>query len=294
MRVLSLVLLIPLGPAPVLAQRVEYGLVDSIAGKPAGWIHRGNGDSVPVALLLPVYGGDSLAIAPGSRVRIKTHGGAPVWACGARAGRGDCLPSRVPAEPPRRGGGTVSAAFEALGRPLLDLFRRGRWERQVGAYIRGDGDPLSIPLLDALPWLSTGPRRLELVWRGGKAPYTVRLVELDRRREAGRLERLADSSAVFPSIELAPGEWMIELIDAERQVIQRTFKVAPAAEIPRPPASSLEGWNGTSRTIVIAVWLAEQDNGRWAWEAYQSLGTLAGTDETAARVRRELAAGRIP
>ena len=188
----------------------------------------------------------------------------------------------------------MSAAFEALGRPVLDLFRRGRWERQIGAYIRGDGDPLSIPLLDALPWLSAGPRRLELAWRGGKAPYTVRLVELDRRREAGRLERLADTSAFFPSTELVPGEWMIELIDAERQVMQRTFKVAPAAEVPRPPAASLEGWSGAARTIVIAVWLAEQENGRWAWEAYQLLRGLAATDETAARVRRELAAGRIP
>ena len=294
MRTLFAVLLGPLLLTPLSAQRVEYGLIDSIAGKPAGWIHRGNGDSTVLALLLPIYGGDSLAVAPGSRVRIRTHGGDPVWACGSGAVRRDCLPSRIPAQPPRRGGGTVAAAFEALGRPVLDLFRRGRWERQVGAYIRGDGDPLSIPLLDALPWLSAGRRRLELAWRGGKAPYTVRLVELERRREAGRLDRVVDSSASFSSTRLEPGEWMIELIDAERQVIQRTFRVSPAAEVPRPPEAALQGWSGAARSIVTAVWLAEQDNGRWAWEAYQSLGALARTDETAARVRRELAAGRIP
>jgi hypothetical protein len=188
----------------------------------------------------------------------------------------------------------VSAVFAAFGQPVLDLFRRGRWGRQVGTYVRGNADPPAIPLLDPLPTLGAGRRSLELAWRGGAPPFGVRLVQVDRRREAGRLHGIRDSTAKLPALDLEPGEWLVEVIDSSQRTIQRGFRVVPAGEVPVPPDSALQGWSGLARQVLANVWLAGREDGRWAWEAWLRLAPAARTDPTAVRIRAELAEGRVP
>lgn len=276
------------------AQVIEFGLVDSITVRPAGSVRRATGDTVSISLLAPVFGGDSLALAPRAMVRVRTYGGESIWFCGAEVVQAGCRRNRVPASPPRNRRGAVSAVFAAFGQPVLDLFRRGRWGRQVGTYVRGNGDPPAIPLLDPVPALGAGRRSLELAWRGGAPPFVVRLVQVDRRREAGRLQEIRDSTAEFPALDLEPGEWLVEVIDSGQRTIQRGFRVVPAGDVPVPPDSALHGWSGLARQVLANVWLAGREDGRWAWEAWLRLAPAARTDPIAVRIRAELAEGRVP
>jgi hypothetical protein len=135
--------------------------------------------------------------------------------------------------------------------------------------------------------LGDGVRPLSLAWRGGTAPFRVRLMpSADTGAilvdETGILERTYRT----PEVHLKPGQYLLEISDSlenkrvstlENKLVS-TLDVVEADEVPRADPSSMPADLADEvRRTVSAAWLATQKGGwRWRLEAYQQVVDLDG------------------
>ena len=282
-----------LGLAPAArAQRTEAGLVDSIAGARDGLRVWRDGRWEPLARLQPLYAGDSVAASgAGTLARLRLYGRTPVWVCADPAARAACRAGlRVAA--PSRGGGLAVAIRGLISTALAPLLKGEQWTRTVTTVARGDDD-IVAPLLGFAAELGAGNRMVEVAWQGGKPPFAVQVVK-DGSGEIGGVTGVAGQSASLGRLVLTPGEYGVRIEDSRRTVRLVRFRVVPPGQLPKVPQEYLAPeLSGGTRTLIGALWLAGQGDGRWAWEAYLRLGTLPD-DVVADKLRAELAAGRLP
>lgn len=287
---LALAGLVLAAPAPVLGRQVEAGLVDSLAPRDRLVRILAGGTAERLLRLQPLHVGDSVELrSPNAQARLRLYPDGTQWVCapGVRAG---CRAGfRVPA--PARRGGTVTAVAELVGAWFTGLFSGESWTRTVSAASRGD-DEITIPLLPAGATIAAGRRAIDLAWTGGRPPFTVRLVR-DRRGEVAVATGLNSRRASLGVVEVAPGLHAVQVRDSAGVSRLARFLVVPPDSVPSFPGAGTAGWSGGSRLLLEAVWLAGIGDGRWSWEAWLRLDRL-GEDETAARVRAELEAGRLP
>jgi hypothetical protein len=181
-----------------------------------------------------------------------------------------------------------------LNRVFNMIIDRRQYERHALTLgIRG-GEPLDLPLL----WADendvvAGSRPLAVSWVGGEAPFAV---EIGREDGATVVAKEAiDGQVLQPvTVALTPGEWRVVVRGAEGEAVQGRFTVVPASELPQaPPDAGLEALPEALRESAYAAWLAEQDDGRWLYEAYLRAGALAGNFEPAGYLERYLASGAL-
>jgi hypothetical protein len=281
------------GLAPAaLAQRTEAGLVDSVAGFRDSLRVFRDGRWEPLARLHPLYAGDSVAASgPGTLARLRLYGRNAAWVCADRSARAGCG-AGLKVGAPARGGGLGVAIRGLINTALAPLRPGAQWTRKVSTVARGDGDVVA-PLLGSAAELGAGNRVLSVAWVGGKPPFAVRVVK-DGSGEIAGVSGVAGQSALLGRLALTPGDYGLRIEDAGATVRLVRFRVVPAGQLPRVPQEYLAPeLSGGTRTLIGALWLAGQGDGRWAWEAYLRLGTLRD-DVVAERLRAELAAGRLP
>jgi hypothetical protein len=172
--------------------------------------------------------------------------------------------------------------------------RQFDYDRQaVIAAVRGD-EPLDLPLLWADEnYVVGGSRALALSWLGGEAPFAVEIgpeAGPPAIAKAGVTER-----GLAPvTVELTPGAWRLLIQDGAGDTVEGALTVIPASELPEaPPENGLEDLPEALREAAYAAWLAEQDDGRWMYEAWLRAKALTGEFAPAGHLERYLASGAL-
>lgn len=273
------------------AQRVEAGLVDSMAGPRGGIRVLREGRWEDLARLTPLYAGDSVSATDRrAMVRIRLYGRGVEWVCGEPRGKLPCpLTLKVPAPP--RGG--LSDGIRALVHKVLgSIFGGEEWSRKVSAMSRGSDD-IEVPLLGTSQELGAGNRDLEVAWQGGESPFSVQVVN-EGSGQITTVTGVNKHAVSLGRVELVPGEYGLRIEDSRGTVRQIRFTVVPRTMLPSPPTTyRSDKLSGGAQLLLTSAWLAGKTEGRWTWEAFLRLSTLRG-DRTAERMRAELTAGRLP
>ncbi len=151
----------------------------------------------------------------------------------------------------------------------------------------------SITLLASAPQeqqLIAGERLLELAWSGGKAPFTLTLAH------AGHAQVLAtnlQTQWLRQTVSLSPGKYQLLLQDAQiKGPISYQFTVV--TKLPSMPdeLSMVNLSANHLRLVIQSAWLANQDEGKWLWEAYQQVGMLADNYLSARTLKTALEQGQ--
>lgn len=156
---------------------------------------------------------------------------------------------------------------------FVGLTKRHQEEIQpVSISIKGGSSSQSptIPLLEkTAKVLVAGKRALSLTWQKGTPEYKITL----KQGEKVLFEKLVkDQEFQLPELEFTPGEYQVAIKDSEQRQVILSFTVIkelPPAYPQELTDKSLESLSKPVRLIVQALWLANQEEGKWLFEAYQ-------------------------
>lgn len=226
-------------------------------------ITRAGTDSVPVRIGTEVWAGDRLTLPAGAAVVVQQGDGRRRQFAGPGSFK---IPDAAPL-------GKLSAFFRSISTVFDDEYRlAGTAASRGGDGCRvGDGEVRSIevPILAGKPALVAGERDLPLAWLGGCTPFTVSLHAVDgstlyRESVEGRQARLDD-------VPLAVGQYSVVIEDATGLMFRGSVEVVSTA--PEMP-SDISGDHSPLGVIAGAIWLAEQDGGRWRFDSFERLRPL--------------------
>jgi hypothetical protein len=219
--------------------------------------------SVPVRIGTVVMAGDRVALPAGATVMLRLANGERT----EFKGPGDF---RVPEAPSL---GRLATIFGSIPALFDDEFRlEGTAASRGGQPCTSDGtepSAIDVPILVPGAKIVAGERDLPLAWFGGCAPFVVALWSgerklLDRESIEGRQVRLDD-------VALAPGRYEVSIVDArgaEHRAMLEAVASGPVlpAELAADPSSL--------GVIAQAVWLSQQDGGRWRLDSFERLRPL--------------------
>lgn len=155
--------------------------------------------------------------------------------------------------------------------------------------------PLEVPLLTArAAFVASGRSWIALGWRGGGAPYEIRLYDPERRIVVARADSLPDAHAMLALREPLPaGSFEFEIIDRAGRYVRAPLEVVPPARLPSLPDALGGSPDDVSRT-TSAAWIASTAEGIFALEAYQLAAQLAEEHAPARQLVQALRMGRTP
>ena len=248
------------GPATASGQGVEVGVVAEYRPANGRFVFDRGSDKVPVLIGTVVRTGDRVTLPPGAEVIVQLATGKPLSLKETTA---------VPTSPPL---GPVARFLRSIGRLFDDEFRQSR----VAGSRCGKCDPkapapppLAIPLLETEARVLAGPRDLPVTWLGGCGPYAVALL---RGYDTVAARRNVETDRVrLDSLSLAPGRFRVVVTDGGGRRVEGAFEVV--SKLPSPP-DELARDRTELGTIAQAVWLAEQEQGRWRLDAFERLRPL--------------------
>lgn len=224
---------------------------------------RNGKDQVPVRIGAMVAVGDAIDLPAGATVIVQQRDGQRLEFSGP--GRFE-----VPTAPPL---GTVSAIFRSISAVFDDEYRLAGTAASRSSEDCGGGNTngraIEVPILTGAPAIAAGERDMPLTWIGGCTPFSINLQTADghslyRKLVKGRKVRL-------DGVPLKIGRYTITISDATGLEFHGTIEVV--ASIPKLPVDLA---NDTSPLGVVAgaVWLAEQDHGRWRFDSFERLRPL--------------------
>lgn len=162
-------------------------------------------------------------------------------------------------------------------------------QRLTAMTARGAGDaPLSVPYLAKRFFVVAQQRPLYFSWSDGSAPFQLRLIRLADNREIVSLSEIKTRVVVTPVVDLAAGDYRLEVADAGGSVYEDQLRAVERAPV---FPESLAALPPASAKLVAASWLARAESGMWVIEAMQQLKELAKTDSTAGAVLQQLEKG---
>ena len=162
-------------------------------------------------------------------------------------------------------------------------------QRLTAMTARGTGNtPLSVPYLTKRFFVVAQQRALYFSWSDGSAPFQLRLIRLADNKEIVSLSEIKTRTIMTPVVDLAAGDYRLEVADAGGSVYEDQLRAVAAA--PAFP-ESLQPLSAASAKLVAASWLARAESGLWVIEAMQQLKELSKTDSTAGAVLQRLEQG---
>lgn len=162
-------------------------------------------------------------------------------------------------------------------------------QRLTAMTARGTGDaPLSVPYLAKRFFVVAQQRALYFSWSDGSAPFQLRLIRLADNREVVSLSDIKTRAVVTPVVDLAAGDYRLEVADAGGSVYEDQLRAVERAPV---FPESLAALPPASAKLVAASWLARAESGLWVIEAMQQLKELAKADSTAGTVLQRLEQG---
>jgi hypothetical protein len=199
--------------------------------------------------------------------------------------------------------GNVPSKFDHLltwvGEWITIWYRKEKEvEKRISSSIKGDASnevPPDIKLLtvpkrsDQKMQVTSGRKPLYLAWAGGTPPY-----HLEIKRHKKTLVYLKGLSTwrihTLKCLSLQHGDYRVILRDAKQKPLEYTFTVV-ANKPPYPPELQNANLPELTRLTLQAAWLAAQERGIWAFEAYQSVAPIAQYYQPARILRDTLEKG---
>jgi len=170
--------------------------------------------------------------------------------------------------------GKIASFFRSIPALFDDQYRlsgtaASRGSGDCGNADSKQGSPINIPMLAPGAFITAGVRDLPLAWQGGCAPYDVSVTsgqQVIARRVAvtGQMTRL-------DKLALPVGRYTVAITDAANQGFEITLEARQRG--PAMPAD-LASDRSPLGVIAQAVWLAEQDLGRWRLDSFEQLRPL--------------------
>jgi len=171
-------------------------------------------------------------------------------------------------------------------------------EKRISSSIKGDASnevPPDIKLLtvpkrpDKKMQVTSGMKPLYLAWAGGTPPYHV---EIKRHKKTLVYLKGLPTWRIhtLKCLLLQRGDYRVILRDAKQKPLEYTFTVV-ANKPPYPPELQNANLPALTRLTLQAAWLAAQDRGIWAFEAYQSVAPIAQYYQPARILRDTLEKG---
>lgn len=184
------------------------------------------------------------------------------------------------------------ALLEWATKPFKKYHKQSRQTHQLGSTMSGSDVALSIPLLSKdNACLIAGERTFYFSWRGGEAPYQVRIY----REGSPILEQknIQENRLKQEGMLFTEGLYRVEVQDSEHEPITGTFQVVPTTELPKLPTEFGESLHQSAlgddaKNTLFALWLIEKQKGGWEFEAYQLVAPLAKDYYPALLVQEQL------
>lgn len=259
---------------------VEVGWVTKITGNPSQVKIVRNAASVVAVPFLAIENGDRIEVSGGDAV-IEVS-----FANGTTAKVIKDRPLNV----------ASSERVPTLGSNLMHwLLTLGKEDQKAKSTVTAsarsgsDGDSLSMPLLRDSNNLVAGERNLALAWKGGKAPYALKLLRRDTRAITASFDNLA-TNHIFEKVNVKPGQYEVVVSDASGSSWREKLIVVADRSLPEPP-DELKNVSASLRPTMVAYWLASIDDGSWTLEAYTLLAQQYTGHPAAEALANALAAG---
>jgi len=138
--------------------------------------------------------------------------------------------------------------------------------------------------------LVAGKRALYLTWKKGKADYQLTLKQGDQTLFT---QSVKEREVQWPELSFTPGDYQLSLSDSEARQVEYSFTVVDRLPIYPKELSddSLASLSASARLTLQAMWLAEQEQGRWSLEASQRVAEIAKEYHFAEVLRQVLERG---
>ncbi len=225
-------------------------------------IERGTLEAVPVRIGTVVTAGDRLSLPAGAAVIVQQAGGQRREFAGPGT-------FEIPAAAPL---GRLAAVFRSISAVFDDEYRlAGTAASRSGEQCRSSADarPIEVPILAGQPAIGAGERDLPLAWTGGCTPFTVSVRSAEgetvyRESVEGRQIRL-------DRVPLTSGHY--EIVVADPGGLKFSAMLEAVATIPQLP-EEIAADQSSLGVIAGAVWLSEQDAGRWRFDSFERLRPL--------------------
>lgn len=173
-------------------------------------------------------------------------------------------------------------------------------ELKAAISLKTRGDAESDSKLPTAPYITllktpkqqllAGQRTLSFAWKLGTPPFTL---TLEHNGETWKHPGLSGQQTQ-QSLSLTPGDYQVSLSDAgQKEPVHYTFTVVEAKAKPTIP-NEMEATHlpdESLRLVIQATWLAGQDGGKWAFEAYQQVAAIAKDYPPARLLQDALARG---
>ncbi|OQW93599.1 MAG: hypothetical protein BWK79_10290 [Beggiatoa sp. IS2] len=190
--------------------------------------------------------------------------------------------------------GEIPNIWSNIGKWAKQLTQKHQDEIGVPVITKGGDDkPPFMPLLEkTAKALVAGKGALSLTWQKGKPEYQIIL----KQGEKVLFEQLVKNRAIqLPELEFMPGEYQLLLSDGEQRQVTSFFTVVE--KLPAYPLEltdeSLASLSKPARLTVQALWLANQEEGKWLFEAYQQVAEVSKDNHFAQVLQKALGNGII-
>jgi len=225
-------------------------------------LERGAGPAIPVRIGSVVAAGDRLTLPAGAAVIVQEGGGQRREFTGPGT-------FEIPATTPL---GRLASIYRSISAVFDDEYRlAGTAASRSGEDCRAEtaSRAIHMPILSGRPAIAAGERDLPLAWIGGCTPFTVSVQSADgtiihRSSADGRRLRL-------DRVKLPPGNYEVILADFDGLTFRASLEALPAA--PALP-DEIAADDSPLGVIAGAIWLAEQDGGRWRFDSFERLRPL--------------------
>lgn len=161
-----------------------------------------------------------------------------------------------------------------------------------------DGAPEEIRLPILQLWSSqieAGTRPLYITWRGGQGPFQISLWRATTSSPLITHDSLVENYATLEETNLNPGTYQIQVRDSLNHQGTGTFTVVSSSDLP-PLPTELQQYQEEHppRRLLEAGWLATQEGGKFVFEAYQRVVSLALMNPEANQMKERLETGWRP
>lgn len=186
-----------------------------------------------------------------------------------------------------------TALMEWAAGMFTSYHKAHRQVEYLGGTMGGKDRLFILPLLmNGQARLIAGERPFALFWRGGEAPYHIRIVQAGGKTPLVEQQDFQVNRIILEHVTLTVGTYTVEISDAQKSTMSGIFQVVPPAELPVFPSEFAADWqqstiDESAKNTLFALWLLEEQKD-WEFEAYQSVAPLAEVYYPALLVRERL------
>ncbi len=160
----------------------------------------------------------------------------------------------------------------------------------------GASEEIRLPILQL--WsgrIEAGTRQLHIAWRGGQGPFQITLRSATVASPLITQDGVVENYATFDETNLQPGTYQVRVSDSLTRHGEGTFTVVNSSDIPPLPTELQQYQEGNPpRRLLEAGWLATQEGGKFVFEAYQRVVSLALMNPEANHMKERLETGWRP